>query len=402
MKWEAVLAIIGTPTAAAARAVAQLTLLVDDLLHADRRQQQRRRQLGAEHRGREVALGDVAQHAGHDPPAPEGLEVGAHRVLGAGPGEDVVRRPLRSIVSRASRSRSSTGTGIARRLAAHAPAVDLDVEVGEVRHAGRRLFEPRLRRVIDSHTHLFLCERRRGRAARRGARGRGGRMLNVGLGRDTNPVALAAAERHEEVFATVGSHPTSADEFDDELEAEIERLAGHEKVRAVGETGIDHYRETATRAEQRRAFEAQIEIARDRDLPVVIHARDRDGETDRDRRVFEILDARAEGVAGDPPLLPRALAGRGRDRARLVLLVLGDRHLPQVRRAARGRRGAARRAAPGRDRRALPGAAAGPRQAQRARPRRRHRRSAVAEVRGETYEELERTVEANARALFGW
>ena len=80
-------------------------------------------------------------------------------------------------------------------------------------------------------------------------------------------------------------------------------------MRAIGETGIDYYRETATRAEQRRAFEAQIEIARERGLPIVIHARDQDGETTATDEVFEILDARADGVAGDPPLLPRALAG---------------------------------------------------------------------------------------------
>ncbi len=94
----------------------------------------------------------------------------------------------------------------------------------------------------------------------------------------------------------MGCHPTSAGEFDDALGAEVSRLATHEKVRAIGETGIDYYRETATRADQRRAFEAQIEIARERELPIVIHARDPDGETTASDEVFEILDARAGGV----------------------------------------------------------------------------------------------------------
>ena len=71
-------------------------------------------------------------------------------------------------------------------------------------------------------------------------------MLNVGLGADTNPVAIAQPSATRSVFATVGCHPTSADEFDDELAAEIPRLAEHEKVRAIGETGIDYYRETAS------------------------------------------------------------------------------------------------------------------------------------------------------------
>ena len=151
--------------------------------------------------------------------------------------------------------------------------------------------------MIDSHTHLFLCEGAEDELVAAAREAGVGRMLNVGLGSDSNPIAIAQAERHEEVFATVGSHPTSADEFDDELEAEILRLSEHEKVRAIGETGIDHYRETATRAEQRRAFEAQIEIARERGLPIVIHARDKDGETTATDEVFEVLDARGDGVA---------------------------------------------------------------------------------------------------------
>src|SRR5262245_57531210 len=115
--------------------------------------------------------------------------------------------------------------------------------------------------VIDSHTHLFLCE-----GAEDGlveaAEGAGvRRMLNVGLGAETNRVALAAAERHEGVFATAGCHPTSAAEFDDELAAEVWELAEHDKVRAIGETGLDYYRETATRGAQQVSLVAQIEIA---------------------------------------------------------------------------------------------------------------------------------------------
>ena len=103
--------------------------------------------------------------------------------------------------------------------------------------------------MIDSHTHLFLCEGSEDELV--GAAGRAGveRMLNVGLGADSNKVAIAAAERHEGIFATVGCHPTSAAELDDALAAEISRLAAHEGVRAIGETGIDYYRESATREE---------------------------------------------------------------------------------------------------------------------------------------------------------
>jgi TatD DNase family protein len=157
-------------------------------------------------------------------------------------------------------------------------------------------YRDRLRALmIDSHTHLFLCERPEDELVANARDAGVGRMLNVGLGGEANAAAIAAAERHEGVFATVGCHPTSAQGFDDAAAAEIARLAAHEKVRAIGETGIDYYRETASPAEQRRAFEAQIEIARDRDLPIVIHARDPEGETTATDEVFEILDARAAG-----------------------------------------------------------------------------------------------------------
>jgi TatD DNase family protein len=151
--------------------------------------------------------------------------------------------------------------------------------------------------VIDSHTHLFLCERPEGEVVASAREAGVERMLNVGLDAESNLVAIAAAGRYDSVFASVGCHPTEAAGFDDARAEQIARLAAeNEKVRAIGETGIDYYRETASRAEQRRAFEAQIEIARDRGLPIVIHARDPDGETGAVDEVFAILDQRAEGV----------------------------------------------------------------------------------------------------------
>jgi TatD DNase family protein len=255
--------------------------------------------------------------------------------------------------------------------------------------------------VIDSHTHLFLCEGSEEDLLTAAREAGVGRMLNVGLGAETNAVALAAAERNEEVYATAGSHPTSAGEFDDELEAEIERLAGHELVRAVGETGIDHYRESATRAEQRRAFEAQIDIARAHGLPVVIHARDKDGETSAIDECFEILDARADGVqvilhcflapwrVGDAiergwycsfsgiVTFPRSEELRAAAAALPEELLLVETDAPYLApQPVRGR--------PNEPAHVVSTA------------------RTVAEVRGEAYEQLERTVESNARTLFGW
>jgi TatD DNase family protein len=149
--------------------------------------------------------------------------------------------------------------------------------------------------MIDSHTHLFLCERPEDDLVADAVEAGVTRMLNVGLNGPENIAAIGAAERHEAVFASVGCHPTEASGFDDARAEEIAQLAAHEKVRAIGETGIDYYRETASPADQRRAFEAQIEIAVDLGLPIVIHARDKDGETTAVDEIFELLDAKAGG-----------------------------------------------------------------------------------------------------------
>jgi TatD DNase family protein len=153
--------------------------------------------------------------------------------------------------------------------------------------------------MIDSHTHLFLCERPESELVTAALAAGVNRMLNVGLGSPENAAVIGAAERHREVFASVGCHPTEAGGFDDTQAEQIFRLAAHKKVRAIGETGIDYYRETASPADQRRAFEAQVAIARERALPIVIHARDKDGETTAIDEIFEVLDAQA----GETPVV---------------------------------------------------------------------------------------------------
>jgi TatD DNase family protein len=256
--------------------------------------------------------------------------------------------------------------------------------------------------VIDSHTHLFLCERPEAEVVASAVEAGVGRMLNVGLEAASNLTAIEAAERYESVFATVGCHPTEATGFDDAQAEAIANLAAeNEKVRAIGETGIDYYRETASRAEQRRALETQVEIARDRTMPIVIHARDPDGETGAVDAVFEILDARAEGVEVifhcfvAPWRLEDAIergwycsfsgivtypsADELREAAEKLPdeLLLVETDAPYL--APQPVRGK-----PNEPAHVVSTA------------------QTVAEVRGVSYAELERTVEANARALFGW
>jgi TatD DNase family protein len=255
--------------------------------------------------------------------------------------------------------------------------------------------------MIDSHTHLFLCERPETELVDAALAAGVTRMLNVGLTGPENVAALGAAERYPAVFASVGCHPTEAGRFDDDLAAQIERLAAHEKVRAIGETGIDYYRDTASPAEQRRAFEAQVGIARKHHLPIVIHARDKDGETAAIDKVFEILDA----VGGSCPVILHCFSApwRAADAAERGWYCSFAGHTTYP--ASRALREAAA---------TLPAelilvetdAPYLAPQTVRGKPNEPayvvDTARAVAEARGVAYEELEETVEANARALFGW
>ncbi len=149
--------------------------------------------------------------------------------------------------------------------------------------------------MIDSHTHLSLCDGTEAYLVAAAHDAGVERLLTVGMDSSSNAAAIAAAERHGAVFAAVGRHPNEATGFDAETAAEIARLGAHEKVRAIGETGLDFFRDYAAREDQRRAFAAQIEIARELDLPIVIHARDPEGSSEATDEIFATLDARAGG-----------------------------------------------------------------------------------------------------------
>jgi TatD DNase family protein len=144
--------------------------------------------------------------------------------------------------------------------------------------------------VIDSHTHLDLCDgtiaELVGAAEQAGVR----RMLTVGVDGSSCRAALAAAEDFPQVYAAVGRHPNAARGFDDADLAELRALAAHERCVAVGETGLDFYREGAPATDQERAFAAQIALARETGKPLVIHSRAAELQT------LEQLAAEAEGV----------------------------------------------------------------------------------------------------------
>jgi TatD DNase family protein len=150
--------------------------------------------------------------------------------------------------------------------------------------------------VVDTHAHLGVCEPADGELVADARRSGVRRILTVGLDEASNREAIRAAVEHEEVFASVGRHPNSASGFDDAAAADIAELARHERVRAIGETGLDYYRDSSPREAQREAFAGQIAIARGTGLPLVIHLRDQPGTTDALDDAFATLSAEAEGV----------------------------------------------------------------------------------------------------------
>ncbi|MEA2210094.1 MAG: TatD DNase family protein [Solirubrobacteraceae bacterium] len=141
--------------------------------------------------------------------------------------------------------------------------------------------------MIDSHTHLDSCRPPNTELVAAAERAGVTRMVTVGTDGASCRSALAAAEDFPQVFAAIGRHPNEATGFDDADLAELEALASHERCVAIGETGLDYYRDHAPHEDQRRAFEAQIDLARRVDKPLVIHTRSADDDT------LEILHAQA-------------------------------------------------------------------------------------------------------------
>ncbi|MEA2335487.1 MAG: TatD DNase family protein [Solirubrobacteraceae bacterium] len=145
--------------------------------------------------------------------------------------------------------------------------------------------------MIDSHTHLELCEPPDSELVAAAAAAGVTRILTVGIDGASCRAALAAAEAFPQVYAAIGRHPNAAKGFDGADLAELRALAEHERCLAIGETGLDFYREGAPRADQERAFAAQIELARETGKPLVIHSRAAEAET------LAQLSGEADGVA---------------------------------------------------------------------------------------------------------
>ena len=99
--------------------------------------------------------------------------------------------------------------------------------------------------------------------------------MNVGCSLASSRDAIALAEKYPHIYAAVGTHPDAADEVNEDVIEEYRKLCKlHPKVKAIGEIGLDYYYEDIPRDIQKKAFALQLELARELDMPVVVHERD--------------------------------------------------------------------------------------------------------------------------------
>jgi TatD DNase family protein len=247
--------------------------------------------------------------------------------------------------------------------------------------------------VVDTHCHLDACEPPVAELVARAAEAGVERIATVGTDPESTELALSAAREHEQVVAIVGRHPHEAAGFADRDVERIEHAAADRRARAIGETGLDYYRDRAPREDQRRAFEAQLELAERTGLAVVIHTRAAEEDTfamlrghpgtvvlhcfSAPGRLEECVERGYRCSFAGNVTYPKAtdLQAAARELPDELLLVETDSPFLAPR-PVRGK----------------PNEPANV----------RHTAEFVAELRGVSYEELERTVEANAARVFGW
>ena len=149
---------------------------------------------------------------------------------------------------------------------------------------------------VDSHTHIDGPEfdRDRDEVIQRARDAGVSAILNIGTGDPHSGAlerAVELAEKHEDIYASVGTHPHDARLFDDKAEQRIARLIKQStRVIAWGEIGLDFHYDNSPRDAQKSVFRRQLDLARDARLPVIIHTREAEDET------IEILKSHPPGI----------------------------------------------------------------------------------------------------------
>jgi TatD DNase family protein len=130
--------------------------------------------------------------------------------------------------------------------------------------------------LIDSHAHIQLDRFDADREAvlERAQEAGVHAILVIGFDLETSRGAIELAEKYDQIYATVGMHPHDARDLDDETVRIFRDLTTHPKVVALGEMGLDYYRDLSPRPVQQEAFERQLDLAEELNLPIVIHNRE--------------------------------------------------------------------------------------------------------------------------------
>lgn len=154
--------------------------------------------------------------------------------------------------------------------------------------------------LVDTHLHLDFgqFDEDRDAVVARAVDAGVTQMITIGIDRETCRNAMALIEAYEPVYAAVGIHPNSAADWGDEAEAELREYARHSKVVAVGEIGLDYYWDRTAPELQHEVFRAQLELAAELELPVIVHNREADDDvlTMLRRWVEETQPSYAPGV----------------------------------------------------------------------------------------------------------
>lgn len=134
--------------------------------------------------------------------------------------------------------------------------------------------------IIETHCHLdYLDESQLSTTLERSFEVGIERIITIAVSADNLDTVMALVSSHAAIWGTQGIHPHEAADFDETVKLRITRNAAHERILAIGEIGLDYHYNHAPKAQQHLAFEQQLQLAADLDLPVVIHTREADDDT---------------------------------------------------------------------------------------------------------------------------
>jgi TatD DNase family protein len=162
--------------------------------------------------------------------------------------------------------------------------------------------------LVDTHCHLHLLQRPAEQVAAEALAEGVGHLVDVGVDLASSRQAAANADRLAHVSATAGIHPHDASSLDGRALGELRALLADERVVAVGETGLDYYRDLSPRPVQRAAFAAHVRLARELDKALVVH----------NREAFADVLAVLEGEGAPARVVFHCFTGDERAAARVV------------------------------------------------------------------------------------